>query len=158
MERWASWASIPLNNQVLLQTPENKKTSTRSRHLPQRKYLYKHPSALYIVPRTATNGDVNTNVKWRNWNALYPHAELGGASPGSPWIGVTVGITCNKGEHFTNDWRTPEQQHVKEAVLCSPQAISLSLLTVSPGVYKPVSVGSDALQQAGKEDTAQKLL
>jgi len=57
-----------------------------------------------------------------------------------------------------NDWRKSEQQHAKEAALCSPQASTLPSQTVSPGVYKTASIGSDAVQQAGKADTAQKQL
>lgn len=86
---------------------------TRNRHLLWRKCLYKHLSAL-LSSAEHSHRDVNTNLKWRYWNALYPSAELGGDKPALPWTGVTVCITCSKG---ANDWRMSEQQYVKETAL-----------------------------------------
>lgn len=96
------------------------------------KYLYKHRGALSLAPSTATNGDVNTNVKQRHWSALYGHAEIGGVRPGASWTGVTVCVTCNKVEHFTNDWRKPEKQYVKEIALCFPSGQLLLLADCEP--------------------------
>lgn len=145
MERWTSCTST-----LLLQT--------HKQHLPGRNPPSKHPSALYMVPSTAT--DRQSTLMWSrdiemHFTAILNREELLG-SRRSTLNRSSCLHTQWQGEQVPKGWRKPEQQCVKEAALCCPQTHPLSSLATSPAVYKPVSIESDSLNQTGTEDTAQE--
>lgn len=113
-----------------------------------------------MVPSTATDRLVSTDVKWGYWTAFCSHSEAGGA-PGPRKVLLSSSSCLNtqwQGGAGPKGLKAARAAMCEGSSSCCPQENPSSSLATSPAVYKPVSIESDSLHQAGTEDTAQEQL